>query len=349
MRTQLMSWRSLFIVAASAVLTVVAIDVTVRLVWAPHHLEEVADAVERYRTSDPTVLVLGSSHARTFSVVGRRLYERTAGSERILAVPLEWGKLTGYAWVLENRLRPLIEERRRDGSRVRPSLARFVLVTEWWDSCAPVGLEWNIPSRAWTTSHFLDDVARHGYNSYNRNVVYSWFTSALRASTLVSDRGQGRVRTSLKRALRGAGPRAEEEDYRARTEGWQRMVESGESCIAHDAQMKALSRILDYAQGAGLETTLLLYPRKPATLTDAAKQGTLAHFHDIVEVVAQERGIRLVDMTTNNPLSDDDYAADFDHVTPDGNEKLARWALDGPLRFLERPAVRTARNREVLP
>lgn len=343
-RVQTSNWTSLTVVGLSTILTVVAVDVAVRLLWAPQHIEEVDDAVASYREADPTVLVLGSSHARTFSVVARHLAERTGGTERLVAVPLEWGKLSGYAWVLQHRLRPLIEEVRKDGARARPSLARFVLVTEWWDSCAPEGAEWNLPSRAWVLSDLLRDVWRNGYNSYNRNKVYAWFSEAFRASTLVGDRGHGNIESSLRRRVKGANRRAEKEDWDHRIGGWQRMVERGDSCIADPNQMQALSQMLDYARDLGLETTILLYPRKPATLTETAKRGTLKHFHDVVAHIADARGVRLIDLTTENPLDDDDFSADFDHVTPGGNEEFAQWALDGPLHYLQQPGA-TATNR----
>jgi hypothetical protein len=39
-------------------------------------------------------------------------------------------------------------------------------------------------------------------------------------------------------------------------------------------------------------------------------------------------------MTFTNPLTDDDFEVDFDHVKPEGNRRLAEWALDGDLAFL---------------
>jgi hypothetical protein len=106
--------------------------------------------------------------------------------------------------------------------------------------------------------------------------------------------------------------------------------------------MEALTRMLDYADHQRLEATILLYPRKPATITQAARRGTLAHFHDAVERLSAARGARFVDLTTDNPLDDSDFSPDFDHVTDFGNRKFATWALEGPLAFLQQPPERAA-------
>lgn len=82
--------------------------------------------------------MLGSSHARSFETMAEILFRKTSGRERMLAVPLEWGKLTSYDWVLRHRLAPRMDETDASGRKVRPGLRHFLLVTEWWDTC-PVG------------------------------------------------------------------------------------------------------------------------------------------------------------------------------------------------------------------
>jgi len=224
---------------------------------------------------------------------------------------------------------------------VRPSLRRLVLVTEWWDSCAPEdGLPPNnLPARAWLLPHFVQDLTRHGLTAYNRNYLNTrWLRLGWR-SILVQDRGHERILTSLKAALRPPSEEAVAARFEQQTANWQRMVEDGAACIADPQQMAAQGRILDLFAGRGVEVTILLYPRKPGTLTAKARSTTLARYSSIMAGVATERGVRLLDLTVTSPLSDGDYAADFDHVTAAGNRKFATWALDGPMAFLLRPVA----------
>lgn len=54
------------------------------------------------------------------------LRHRTGGRERMLAVPVEWGKLSSYRWVLENRLLPMFDERDNLGAPRRTALRQRV-------------------------------------------------------------------------------------------------------------------------------------------------------------------------------------------------------------------------------
>jgi hypothetical protein len=98
--------------------------------------------------------------------------------------------------------------------------------------------------------------------------------------------------------------------------------------------MQALNDMLDEFGRRGLETTVLLYPRKPGTLTDAAKAGTLARFSATMGEIAARRGLRFIDLTTSSPLSDEEFAEDFDHLTGPGYQHFATWTLDGSLHWL---------------
>lgn len=333
-------WRPLLAVAATATLTVVAAEAGLRRLTPPFHQREVSDAVADYRGNDPTVLVLGSSHARTFTTLGERLAARTGGRERLLAVPLEWGKLTSYEWVLQRRLRPLLEETLPTGPRRRPSLRRFVLVTEWWDSCAPERgqLAANLPSRAWELGDFLDDVARHGLTEYNRNYLNTRWGLLWRRSAMVQDRGHGRIVRDVKQALR-PDPHAEAAGRQELIGEWRDMLQDGAHCVGEPGQMQALDRMVGYLKAQGLEVTVALYPRMPATLTPRARETTLGDFSRMVEERAAGGGYRFVDMTYSPVVRDDHFASDLDHMTDAGHLAFSEWALDNDLRYLLDPAT----------
>ena len=119
------------------------------------------------------------------------------------------------------------------------------------------------------------------------------------------------------------------------------MVEEGVRCIGAPAQMTALEKIIDFAQARNLHVTLVLFPRKPATLSERAKGTTLVKFQDLLQSVAARRGVDLVDLTTSSPLTDGDFMADYDHVNVAGNQKFARWALKHHFPFLLKHGGRT--------
>jgi lysophospholipase L1-like esterase len=98
--------------------------------------------------------------------------------------------------------------------------------------------------------------------------------------------------------------------------------------------MQAFRWIADYAASRGWEMTILLWPRKPITLSEKARATTLPAFAQLVRNFAEPRRIRVVDLTTTSPIGDDDYMEDFDHFNAGGNAKFAPWALDHDLSFL---------------
>lgn len=326
----------------TAVATVVAADLALQAaIEYPPPLREVEDAVEEYERSDPTTLVLGSSHARSFGWLGRLLMERTGGAERVLDVPVEFGKATSYLWVLENRLAPLIDETDASGRRVRAGLRRFILVTEWWDSCPESQdgrLATNIPARAWVLSDFLRDVASNGLTGYNRNYLNNRFTEMLEASVLWRDRGHDRLRNELQVALGGVGRGISAASVERRVRDFQRMIEDGERCLLDPRETAATRAILEFFRERGIERTVVVYPRMPATVTPRSRDGTLAAFSAWMAGLQREMGFGLTDWTFASPLSDEDFELDLDHLRPEGNRKLAEWALAGPLSFLAGPA-----------
>lgn len=329
---------SVLLTGLCALATLGAVDAALHLVAPPKPLLEIDEAMERYRETDPTVLVLGSSHARSFITMDKVLSERTGGAARIQAVPVEWGKYTPYSWVLQHRIRPILEEQSAPGTRVRPSLRHVLIVTEWWDSTAldpgTGSITMALPARAWEWSDFLADLWANGLTAYNQNFLQRVWKDWWSFSTLVQDRGYENVTKGLKEAIRGRDVETERASYVNRLKGWQSMVEDGAAHLFDPAQMRSLEDMLAYLKGQGLEVTIVLYPRMPGTLSQKAKDTTLRRFSDRMQAFAGEHGVRFVDMTFVNPLTDDDFESDFDHVTRDGNQRLAEWALSGDLRFL---------------
>lgn len=269
-------------------------------------------------------------------VVARVLGERTRQPGRMVSVTMEAGKATHFDFVLQERLRPLIEERRADGTRVHDQLQRFVLVTEWWDSCSwePGRRLVELPSHAWEFHHYLADVTRDGMNSINRNYPRWRWKRMFQFSLLATDRGRGSVVTDLfaELHLRPAGRNAEEE--KAFVDWWHNYNESGADCIFSADQMAAYRDMIGYFKSMGVDVTILLFVRRPSTLTQKALDTTIARYSAGMRDFAREQGVRLIDIVVDHPLGDDDFMADFDHVKPAGNEKLSRWLLDGKLSFL---------------
>lgn len=250
-----------------------------------------------------------------------------------MEIPLEGGKLTGYNWVVQQRLQPLIDEKKPDGAPVRPSLRQTILVTEWWDSCKLDGPPLNIPGRAWTAGDYLDDVRMHGISSFNRSYVSNLWASQFKHVGLVRNRIGSWIPGAIRQKLY---PPARREAYFANmAANWQQMVEQGSQCIADPTEMAALDSLIGFFAKRGVATTVLLYPRKPNTLTEKGKATTLASFAEAMRRETALSGVQVIDLTSTSPLSDDDFTADFDHVTPEGNEQLAHFLLDGPFAFLD--------------
>ncbi len=338
------NWLILTQIGISAILVVVVVDMLCRWLTPLHPLREVEDAVADLRHRDPTVLVLGSSHARTFTLLGQTLKHLTQGQQEVLAVPVEYGKLGSYEWVLQHRLRPLLEETNRQGTLRRSRLRHFILVTEWWDS-TPVdggGPAYNLPARAWVLGDFLRDVGQNGFTPYNQNYLHNRWMRLFRHSTLMQDRGHGRILLNLRQWFRPTPPKVVQQRYEKKVKNWRDKIEVGFKRMGHPHHMAAFNRILDYFQQRQIEVTVLLYPRMPGTLSPKGRLDTIDAFAALLRQECDKRQIRLLDMTYTSPLQDTDFAEDFDHVTLEGNRKFIRWSLDGPLNFLLQDAVVSA-------
>jgi len=322
--------------ALCAALTVFGVDRVLTRRYPPHIQTEVEEGVAWLEAHDPTVLAIGSSHGRTFEVLDRHLAERTGGRERCAAIAVEFGKLTSYLWVLEHRLLPILDQR----ANGRGNLKHLLLVTQWWDSVVSNGgrrtpdgeqQQLNLPSRGWQLQDFLSDVVRNGIDDYNRNWLQSRFTRMCGDSLLVRDRGHARIW----RLLQGRIPdELSPEAYEKQVQAWQEMIVRSAPDLCDPHEMAALRRIVELARGRGLDVTVLLYPLKPATVTEAGRVATLRPFSARMQAQCAELGVRFVDCTSDSPLVDSDFANDFDHVLAPGNDTWCRWALDGVLSFL---------------
>lgn len=333
-------WTSVLAVSATAFITVIVADRAMStLVRFGPPLREVQDATEDYERSDPTVLVLGSSHARSFEAIGKVLAERTNNRVTMVAVPLEWGKLSSYLWVLRHRLAPLIEEVGEDERPLRPSLRHFILVTEWWDSCpvGPPGTETpaaNLPARAWVFSDFIKDALRNGLTDYNKNYLTYIWTRAFIWSPLVRDRGHETIKERLRNLVSQVSPAVAKAAYERRVHDWHVMLEGGAECMWDPYEINALEQIVAYFRSRAIEVTIVLYPKMPITLTNTGVENTLKPFSKRMQEFAAKQNIRLLDWTLESPLRNEDWEVDFDHLTPEGDQKLAEWALAGDLAFL---------------
>lgn len=328
-------WRDVLTVAAFALLAFWALDLAAGRLAPPIIRREVGDGVRDLSQTDPHLLVLGSSHARSFEAVADQLAAASNARIRTVTIPVEFGKFTAYEWVLQHRLRPLLEAHSADGRRLRPSLERLVLVTEWWDGCAPFGNAplASLPSRAWTWRDFTKDVRVHGLTAYNRNYLQSAWRRLWSSSALMQDRGKNQVLLNAHRRVADT-PATIAAREAAFVADWRAMIEGGDQCLGDPEQMAALDGILDWASAAGVQATIVLFPRKPNTITATARSTTLPHYAEQLRAAAARTGAEVIDLTLDTPLGDADFMADFDHVTATGNAKFARWALAGALADL---------------
>lgn len=332
------TWRSVATVGGVAAVTLVAADLFLQTLAPPLHPREVEEAIADYEASDPTTLVLGSSHARSFVAVDRVLRER-GSQDRLVAVPLEWGKFTSYEWMLNHRLRPVIEEKDASGKLVRGKLKRFIMLTAWWDICGRDGApkEWNVPSRAWAFPDFLKSVWEEGLNNYSRTYVSTRWTRAMDFSILVTDRGHDRLAAAVTDAVRGPRDDVNQRRADAQLKKSTRIVETGVDCVAYPAEIAAMNRILDWAKERGLDTSVVLFPMAPKVMTPYAREKVMAPSELALHTVAQQRGLRYVDYTYAIGLTEADFRPDLDHLNPTGDQKFAEYVLSRELAFLKDP------------
>jgi hypothetical protein len=338
MSSRPVSWKGILVAVIAAALTVVIADWSIQRVVPTTWLRQVAEGVSDLEGTNPLILSLSSSHGRSMDAVAVELGWRSGDPNRMISISMEAGKATHFEYVLEHRLKPLLEQRRADGSKVHDRLQRFMLVTEWWDSCAwPADRpDVQLQAHAWTLRDFAGDVLDRGIVPQNRNYVRWQFKRLFKHFTLLQNRG-GIILTELTNLLRGRPPGRSPQEEHAFTEWWQRYNEDGASCMLNAAEMQAYSNIVDYAQSQHLDVTIVIFAGKPNTLTPQAVATTITQYSAAMREFARRKHARFIDISTSSPLTDRDFRADFDHVNAAGNRKLSKWLLDGDLSFLCEP------------
>ncbi len=319
-------WASLAATVLATIATVVLGDLALQRVqplFPP--VRHVHDGIADLEAADPTVIVLGSSHARSFDAVKALVEAETRGRQRLVTVPVEMGGFSSYRWVLEHRIAPLL-------GAERPSARHLLLVTTFYDACSPSVTrgDLNIPARAWTLLHYVRDVRRNGLTDFNRNYVRERWKQIFPSSVLVQDRGAANIAGALKRLVRPEPPGEVVEWARGNLEA------QAEWC-RDEGELAALASIADFAAARGLTLTVVLFPLVPDIVTEKARRTTLAQYADRVRNMAEEKAFRVADLTLSSPLVLADFAGDLDHVTRDGNRKFAEWALANDLRWLWAP------------
>jgi hypothetical protein len=311
------------VLALTAGLVVAGADVALQR-WLPHEapILEVADGLADLRSTDPRVVVLGSSHARSFAPV-----RRAVGPEDLVVVPAEGGTFFVFDWILQNRLRPALAQKTR--------LERLVLVTTYWDMCPAehAHFEGNLASRSWTLRHYLADVWTHGLSGLNRNFVQARFKQLAGASILARERAM--LPTRIREHLR---PPDLDERFAHRIAVRRGEMEGVEWDLCWDPEGRAaFNRIVDYAREREIALSVVLFPLVQETITQKSRATTLERYRAWVTRRAAESGFEVLDLTFESPLVRDDFETDCDHVTPAGNEIFSKWALAGPLSHLRGP------------
>lgn len=323
-------WTTLASVAGFAVATVLVIDRLLAAWLPPPNPPELDDGLALLNAGGADVLVYGSSHLRSFFEVARQARERTGGRVQVVPLPMDWGHAASYEFMHRHRVVPWLDGPHPPDQHLP---RRVLLVTQWWDfrrlgpDDDPVV---NLPARAWQVTDFLDDVAREGLTDYNRHYLARRLYRALRKSPLWAWRGRPDLRDALKSLVSQGSKAWTQERLQSRIAWFQGYIERGGDRLVNPEDAAALEALLDDWQRRGLEVRVLLYPRMKGSITPAAKEGTLDRFARWIGTRLASRGIPLLDLSLDHPLSDQDFGLDLDHPTPEANARLATFLLDGP-------------------
>lgn len=342
-----MATRRLIAVAVAAALTVLAIDIVIGALVPPVPREyETVDALSDYQNSNPDVVVLGSSFVRPFIPLAEWYRKQPVGLEMAI-IPIEGGKLYAYDWLLQQRFGRLIDEKKPDGTKVRDRLSHMILVINYHDACTAEGeLYANLPARAWALKDYVSDFVSQGATAYNANYVDQKWRELTGWSSLMSDRGFFRIIPRL-RDKTGIPDNVLQSRKDAHLAGWIEMVSSseiGKPACRIEEQTAAFDRILDFARDRQIEVSVVLWPTIPMAQTPSVLKVTNL-FKDYVISRVQPRGIAVFDLQSDNVLLDSDFRPDLDHLIPVGEQKVVRWALQGPYKELEQ---KVAQRRSVL-
>jgi hypothetical protein len=272
--------------------------------------------------------VIGSSHARSFPAVRERLRERTGESLPMAIVPEEGGTFAAYNWVLQNLLRPLIEETDAAGRLRHDRLHEVMFITTYYDMCAE-GESTGVIAHGWTLGHFARDVRDHGITPQNRNYLRARWNELWPRSALVQDRGVGRIDSKIRWMLPGAA-----EFERRLADKYRLQMEEQYLTCRDPLQQQRLEQSLQYLRGRGLDVTIVLFPLHPSLVTERSRNTTIKQYSDYAAALGSRYGARVVDMTLGSPLQPEHFRKDLDHLTPEGNLRFAAWSLDHDLAYL---------------
>ena len=94
-----------------------------------------------------------------------------------------------------------------------------------------------------------------------------------------------------------------------------------------------MDRFVDFTKDHNLDLSIVLFPLKPDTVTEAGLNKTILPFTRAIEAYGQDKAVRIIDMTLGL-LVDEDFMLDLDHVNFEGNIKWTTHALNNELAFL---------------
>jgi len=296
---------------------------------ADARLLQAEDGVRDFQRLNPTTLVLGSSHARSFRAVADLVDSATSGREVVAIVPEEGGLFQPYEWLTANRLLPI-----HDARVARARLRRVVLVTTFYDMCE-LGAGWDqrLAAHGWTFGDFLRSVSDGGLTSTSRNYLRARWSRLFPTSSLVQDRGVQRIQGKVRWKLTGAAGNRAEAFIASMRAGMELQYEK---CWSVD-ERAALRRMLEAYTSRGLETIVVLFPLDPRIVSPTSQKTTLARYATHVQALADSLPIHIVDLTASTPMVHEDFQEDLDHIKVDHNLKFARWVLKHELRLLLSP------------
>ncbi|MFT3924994.1 MAG: hypothetical protein QM778_20835 [Myxococcales bacterium] len=337
------SVKSLLVVALSAVAFVALADVALgRIARIPAAEYETAESIDDYHDANPDVLVLGSSYVRSFIPLAG-MYKEAARPLDLSVVPIEGGRFLAYTWLLTHRLQPMIDEKNAQGALVRPKLKHMVVVTNYWDICGNDELYPNLPARAWDLGDYVADFAVNGSTPFNANYVDQRWNELTTGSALVRDRGVFRIFRDVRERFSPKSEADKQAVADATLVGWIDMIKEGDmthpKCIVRE-QEPALDRMMEFAQARNVQVTFVIWPVIPKA-QNAETLAVTDRFKAYLEKRAAPFGAKVLDFQTDGPLVDADFRPDLDHLIHEGDVKISRWALEGPLKFLGTPAPAT--------
>ena len=328
------TWRSLSLLALGIVLALVCADLLMRSFYNVPAKRQVREGLSDLQRV-PNVLAMSSSHGRSFHILGNRLRERTGNQSDLIAVALEAGKVHAMEWVFDQRVKPLITD---SNGLVREPLTHVMFGITWWDTCRkelPAETAHNIVTHGWTARHYVSDFTKTGANDLNRNYVRNLWRHIMSGSALVKTRfaiseNFSRFTNFLRVMVLGGLP---EDEYQQTLSRWHDDIENGHECYLSEMDMQAMDRFVAFTKSHDLDLTIVLFPLKPDTITEAGLNNTITPFAESMMAYGGENDVRVVDMTLGI-LNDSEFMLDLDHVNVAGNLKWSDYALDNDFQFL---------------